>query len=589
MGPKIKPLPRHVRFDHPKSVALVKGHYNNYSVAKIDFLSLFHRIDRGGRANSLRKVAAISGVKRSTLGDRYNDWVDGGRQSTNDAPGVADHRGGHNRVFTEDEERYLADYIRDTYLVIGTPLHDSDIAELAKERWHFLKRSLGVAAPSFTASHRWVTTFKRRWGFSSKTGQLRKHLVDPASVEIDSKFVKDLRDSLKKVGASLVLNLDEQCIRDVTIQGKVIGNTGPDRAIIKYNGESEKGLTIINCVVADGFVLKSAAVKKGKTDKCLKSLHMDAIRLPMLGYYSDHGFITPAILIDYITTVIQPRVNGRPWVLLLDQYSGHTDATVIAFLNQLNCRILWIPGGRSGTRQPADISFHGVIRTCMADEWRRERLSDPFMEPSHADALRYYAAARTKVAAHCVQRGFAEAADWKELSTSILNRRPRPELSSSSSSSSSSSFIKWPPNVEPVTHPRRTVKQRAATRPKAAKQSKRKRPTSTSSSSSSSHTAKSSVVAPSDSKYGDNDVESKEERLPHHGVASPSISCDDPFAFPGMTPPQPSSSSSHISEASAAASLAAMRHARPVMPLSSSSLSSSSQHRLSKRRRLDHD
>lgn len=583
------PLPRKIKFSHPPSVALKKGHYNNYDVAAIDFLSLFHRIDIGGRDNSITQVAADHLIKRTTLSDRYHAWVKGGRENSDVADGVTDGRGGHNRIFTEGEEHALAGFIRGTYLAIGSPLHDSDIARLATEKWHSLPRSHGVAAPSFAASHQWVTTFKHRWGFSSKSPQMRKHLVEPVSSDIDQQFVNDLRAALSRVGASLVFNIDEQCIRDVTIQGTVIGNTGPDRAQVKFNGESEKGLTVINCIVADGFVLQAACVKKGKTEKCLVSLHMDKLPITMIGYHSSHGFITPDILIRYIKQVVQPRVNGRPFVLLLDQYAAHTDDSVITFLDQINCHVLWIPGGRSGTRQPADISFHGVIRTVMAEEWRIERLNEPFSEPTHADALRYYAAGRAKVTAHCVQRGFAEAADWKELSAAILNLEPQPSASSSSSLSSSPSYFKWSPNKPPVTPPRRKRNEKEALRPKSATTKKNKHSSTTSSLSSSSQPAKSSTTVSSDHKYGSDTKETKNERSRDDVMYSSEMGCVDPFAFPCTTSSKPSSSSSHHQQASSSTTRTSTTGNNSINQAASSLLAMSGTRHSSERRQTKHD
>ena len=62
------------------------------------------------------------------------------RQMDDDTAGFNDGRGGHNRIFTEDEEKELVDDIRGTELAIGTLLHDHDIVCLAMEKWHSLHR-----------------------------------------------------------------------------------------------------------------------------------------------------------------------------------------------------------------------------------------------------------------------------------------------------------------------------------------------------------------------------------------------------------------------------------------------------------------
>jgi hypothetical protein len=404
---------------------MVRGPYRAYKANGIDWLALFVAIDTRSDGVSIRSIAEQHNVKRQTLQERYSRWVGDGRPTEGRVEAAEDHRGGHNRTFTEDQERALAEYIRAVYLG-RLPINDADIAALARLAWGLLHPHALRSQPQFHASAGWVSVFKKRWRFSSKAGRPHSALHDEQFQADIDRFAAQLRTQLRRCGASLVFNCDEMRLRPVTMCAHVIGNTGKGQAVIEYQGEAKKGLTIINCARASGELLQSGVVKKGGTARCLKSLALQQLSPPFIGYWTTSGFTTPEVLLSYVETVIVPLTEGRPWTLLLDLYRSHNSEAVVKKVNEWNGLILWIPAHASAEAQPLDLTVHGVLHQARAASQRRERLDDPSAVPQFADALRHLSAAMKKVTPEVVRAGFCRAARLRTLTDFTFTSRSAP-------------------------------------------------------------------------------------------------------------------------------------------------------------------
>jgi hypothetical protein len=219
--------------------------------------------------------------------------------------------------------------------------------------------------------------------------------------------------------------------------------------------------------------------------------------------------------------------------------------SVIDHVTNMNGRILWVPGGCSPERQPADATYHGVIHSAISKAYMDEYLFDANSEPSHADALRYYVKARAKVPRECVQRGFVEAAAWDDMPAVVMLKKLRDVPSSSSSSSITSPLFTWPANQRPSVPKRRTAKQKAAARPAAGRAASKPLKLSKSFHDKAAAAIRAEEFKNIDSKHSSGDTKRESKYVTDNSPSVAATQSDDVFTFPGMLPPTSTSSSAY--------------------------------------------
>jgi hypothetical protein len=74
-------------------------------------------------------------------------------------------------------------------------------------------------------------------------------------------------------------------------------------------------------ITAAGVVLPTLYIKKGKTNRCLESLHCDGIN--EIGTYSARGWSCEQVMLHYLHHVIVPYTNNEPSVLIWDVHASH--------------------------------------------------------------------------------------------------------------------------------------------------------------------------------------------------------------------------------------------------------------------------
>ena len=184
--------------------------YRTYSHAPWDWGDVLRYLDVGLRARPPTTISAVAAqyhINRSVLSRHYKLWLAG--DAVND--GTIDRRGGHNRAFDPIVEEAMAAHIRSKYIVRGVPFIDADLVRIALAgRYPFMATR---SQNNFRASHRYVTRFKRQWGFSSRRPKVNKRAVRVVTAEEDKAYVDECSLWLERVGSDMFMNMDETAWR----------------------------------------------------------------------------------------------------------------------------------------------------------------------------------------------------------------------------------------------------------------------------------------------------------------------------------------------------------------------------------------
>ena len=135
--------------------------YLNASWKWIDVLQKIESMRSNQDSNVMERISQEYGIRKGTLYQRYKEWYEMGKPISYRS---YDNRGGLNKIFTEDEERDLAIYIKLSFIDKKLPFDNEDLKLLAIERWIKIHP---LEPDAFKASKGWIVDFKKKWKFNS--------------------------------------------------------------------------------------------------------------------------------------------------------------------------------------------------------------------------------------------------------------------------------------------------------------------------------------------------------------------------------------------------------------------------------------
>ena len=163
-------------------------------------------------------------------------------------------------------------------------------------------------------------------------------------------------------------------------------------------GSNRSGATALMTISMDGKVLPTVIIKTGKTEKCLQgmSIHVSGYKMScvvcmheciptcscypgafsaphLITTYSDNGWNTQSIMMQYLHTVIIPYTNNQPCILTLDCYSCHLTASVLRFAFTHNIHFVTVPAGTTSTLQPLDVKVFGAVKYKWRSAWEKSQ------------------------------------------------------------------------------------------------------------------------------------------------------------------------------------------------------------------------
>ena len=186
-------------------------------------------------------------------------------------------RGGHNRAFSHEEAYELAQYISNVYCNQHIQITLSDISLLAIEKYTALHppHDIRDRPRPFHASPGWCYNFVKRYNIVRRRSGTHRVPTTPADTGTEARFINDCKSALTKYGAENVLNLDETFWKIVNMILYCYTKRGDTSPYIDYHGDEKEGCTAALIVSADGDILPTTVIVKGKTERSLKKLELD--------------------------------------------------------------------------------------------------------------------------------------------------------------------------------------------------------------------------------------------------------------------------------------------------------------------------
>ena len=269
--------------------------------------------------------------------------------------------GQHRRIFTDDEEKAVADFLRIQFLLPGIILKRSQLQDLLFDCWKsFDVESRSPHKKNFF-SDQFVKGFCKRHRFSFRKIR-RKRRSDLDADEVDQ-FARDLRDVATSYPRHRILNMDETPWNIVLMNGEVLAETGIETVMAVLPDDPRKSFTAIATIGADGSRYPPLFLAKGTTTKSHRQfadMQSDPIKYNV--FHSAKGYTTEDVMAHYFA-LLNSWMDGEACALLLDRFAAHISEKTRAEAARYNIRLVLIPTSGTELFQPLDLRVFGCLKS----------------------------------------------------------------------------------------------------------------------------------------------------------------------------------------------------------------------------------
>lgn len=329
-----------------------KPHIDYYRKKQLceDVFAEFNTFQRGG----FSKLSYKYDVPKSTIRGWYDHW----KEDPNWRPYNGKVHGLHHRIFTDEEEKGLRDFIEENYIKPGHLFQNQTFKQLASNAYlqkHFFDEDL----KNVQFSNSFVNGFKKRNRFSTRRAHYKRRPSNIGNEKIDNwlKKVKEIADTIPH---DRILNADETAVRILPSNLTTWAEKGSDSVSIIVNDCEKTMITAMATVSMAGTKLPLFLIAKGKTELVEKT-QLGDISYHMSGH-SDDGWMDQECFKNYLKWIRQQYFDEDLLYLILDSFSVHTTQESKQMAEALKIKLMFLPPGMTDKFQPLDREIFGCLK-----------------------------------------------------------------------------------------------------------------------------------------------------------------------------------------------------------------------------------
>lgn len=329
--------------------------YSRKKKLTLKVLGILNNTQNSGREESLTELSKQTGIPRTTL----HYWKLRLELDPYWTPYDKKNHGAHHRIFTDEEEEALADFIRFNYIDQGYHFSDKSFINFANQAYNEKYQNI-ENPPQFNCSKHFIQNFKKRNRISSKRAHYQRR-PSASKKEID-KFIEDIKALIKKGRSSkiIILNADETYWHILPNNTRTWARKGSDHVVIRTFDSTKAHITAMATINQDGSKLPLFLIAKGETEKCEQSQLGDIF--PHESHHSTNAWMTRELFIKYLSFIRNQYPQNEQIHLIIDRSSTHKGEEVNQKAQELNIELHYIPPGCTDILQPLDIRIFGVLK-----------------------------------------------------------------------------------------------------------------------------------------------------------------------------------------------------------------------------------
>ena len=379
-----------------------RDNYKNYNNAKWDWNDIFAKIENKERCK--KEIAKAYNIKYKTLLDKYKKWVDNEKKKII----KKENRGGHKKIFTIEQEKDLALYIKDVYIANGLFFDNECIKILALKKYKLLcnnNKNKTENDNKFNCSDGWVNDFKKKWKLTTKGYNYNKVFININDDKIKA-FLNKCFFIDHCFSKTLVFNLDETFWLLVNNSSTVIGIKGEHRKVSLAIDE-KSGYTAVFIISASGIFMKPIIILKGLTNRCLYKIN-NINDNKIYKKFSSSGWIDESIMFFILDEIVKITACQKT-IIFLDNYSVHTMESINNYAKNLNIIFEFIPAYTTSKYQPLDVKINGPIKAIGKNIAKELFLENPFSTPTLCSSINCLIEAKDKISSELIVKSFRDA------------------------------------------------------------------------------------------------------------------------------------------------------------------------------------
>ena len=264
-----------------------------------------------------------------------------------------------NRLFTDDEENGMADYIRTNYTHVGHLFQDHNLVNVANQAFAFKYMDLECPTKTNFSGH-FIYNFKCRNGFRSRKMNLKSKRM--STKEQIRSFKTHMKATITHSHGSdeIVANADETYFQIFPNNITSWADKGSDEINIQTNGNVRAHATIMATICEDGTYIPLFCIAKGTTELCERN-QFDNLTHPHRSTHSETGWMRTEIFIEYLN-FLREHIPNKRIHLLVDRHSTHTCEESRNAARDLNIILHFVPSGATDITQPLDVGVFGQLQ-----------------------------------------------------------------------------------------------------------------------------------------------------------------------------------------------------------------------------------
>ena len=299
----------------------------------------------------ISRLSRETGIPDRTLRDWYKryqampDW----------RPYDTSVHGEHLRIFTDEEENALVEFIVDNFFKPGLAFHDSDFQFLAMSA--FLEKYRDRDCPDFQCSPGFIADFKKRNHLSTRKAHFKRR---PVSLPDTEAWIAHIRELLDNVPHERVVNCDETAWRILPCGCTTWAKKGSDNIVVTTKDDEKEAITVLASITASGTKLPLLIIAKGRTTRAEASQLGDIDH--HYSFHTETGWINKEAFERYLM-ILREQFEGDDTIyLLLDIYPAHRVESVKNLAAELNIHLVYVPAGLTDKFQPLDRRIFGALK-----------------------------------------------------------------------------------------------------------------------------------------------------------------------------------------------------------------------------------
>jgi len=393
--------PKKIRESCPEK----RGYYKKYDAASYKWEDVFLEIERlkkNGEKNFLKIIETDYDIPYGTIRTKYSNWIKNDKKINEN-----DNRGGHNKLFTDQQEKTIYEIIKNVFIDCHLYCDDDIIRIIANLNWIRLNPE---NKSDFMVSKGWIYYFKKRWKLSSITAKYL-HITKNRSVAEIIAYLKSCQTIFANLDDCLIFNMDETFWRINNGNIQITGITGTNDRKLLVGKSPKTGFTIVFIASANGTLMKPLIIFKGSTMRVFNKISDISDDL-VYKKYSTTGWMNSNVM-SFILEEINKKTNGRKSALILDQHRSHLTDTVKNLASKYNIELIYVPKGETAKHQPLDVSINGIIKAKGKYFLKELFMEDAFRKITESDAINCMLKAKNTVTCETIKKAFNIACDIK--------------------------------------------------------------------------------------------------------------------------------------------------------------------------------